>query len=94
MKKFLIVIVVLTIAMFGVDAMAGYMMKVDGDTFMTTGVKARIRWTMANPGTNAVRRIAQSIPEGRIYAKGQITDTVLDLHVGNRRSQSVDGFQG
>ncbi len=73
MKKFLALMVIAAMTLFGVSAFAGVDLKIDDDTFSKFGAKARIQYSAANPGADTVD---VGLGEGRIYFAGQVTNTV------------------
>lgn len=93
MKKFLVAAAVLAISFSGAEAMAGYMMKIDGDTFATFGAKARIQYVMTNPDANH-DRVNQNLKEARLYIKGQINNTVKFFFNRDMTAFSVPAGRG
>ncbi|OGW29660.1 MAG: hypothetical protein A2X56_08905 [Nitrospirae bacterium GWC2_57_13] len=73
MKKFLVLMVVAAMTLFGVSAFAGVDLKMDDDTFAKFGAKARIQYSATSPGSD---KLNVGLGEGRIYFSGQITNTV------------------
>ena len=73
MKKFLALMVIAAMTLFGVSAFAGVDLKIDDDTFAKFGAKARIQYSTVSPGGDAMD---VGLGEGRIYFAGQVTNTV------------------
>jgi hypothetical protein len=78
MKKFLVLLMVLAISMFGVSAAFAYDVKVDEDTYAKFGTKMQI-WVQslqdAAPNTTD-NALNTAIKQGRIYFAGQVTNMV------------------